>query len=531
MSTQLDKLAESGLDAKDAQKLHMEFLSKAQTQALGHDPVESIKINYFTPAGKPMAGWPKAPQFYRVRLLKAKGPEAATGKEPNKYMQGKNTATCAYFPQNQDWNCLKDDMALIITEGEFKAACACKKGFPTIGLGGVYNFQAVRKGITFLPELEAINWVQRNVYVCFDSDYKTNPMVCSALKSLGEELLERGAYVFVVELPALSATKKTGLDDFLVDQGAKAFEELLHNAQPIGLTRPLFDLNDKYIYIENPGIVVNKQTMVKVNPGAFRDHLEAAKTYREQSITKDGDIAIKKVAAAKAWISWPLRAGASSITYDPGKDSLVDGKLNIWPGWGCEPKKGDVGPWLALVDHLFQETEPSAKEWFLDWCACPVQRPGLKMFTSVLFHGITHGTGKTLVGKTLGRIYGKNYTTIKAGDLHGGFNEWAEGRQFVMGDDVAGSNKREDNDLLKTLVTQDEIRVNVKYVPSYTIPDRINYFFNSNHPDAFFLEDTDRRFFINEVLSEKKTQQFYTDYVKLLDNVGSAFLFDWLRMC
>ena len=58
-----------------------------------------------------------------------------------------------------------------------------------------------------------------------------------------------------------------------------------------------------------------------------------------------------------------------------------------------------------------------------------------------------------------------------------------------MGDDVTGSDKRADADFLKKLITQKELRVNVKYLPAYTVKDCINYFFTANHPDSFFLED------------------------------------------
>jgi hypothetical protein len=134
----------------------------------------------------------------------------------------------------------------------------------------------------------------------------------------------------------------------------------------------------------------------------------------------------------------------------------------------------------------------------------------------------------------MGRIYGKSFTEITQSDLHGGFNEWAEGRQFVLGDDVTGTNKRADADMLKKLITQREMRVNVKYVPSYTIPDCVNYFFTSNQPDAFFLEDDDRRFFIHEVLEPPLPDQFYRDYVGVpsapgwLDKGGSGAIFHWL---
>jgi hypothetical protein len=97
-----------------------------------------------------------------------------------------------------------------------------------------------------------------------------------------------------------------------------------------------------------------------------------------------------------------------------------------------------------------------------------------------------------------------------------------------MGDDVTGSNKRQDADFLKKLITQRELRVNGKYVPSYVVPDCINYFFTANHPDSFFLEDDDRRFFIHEVQVGPMDEAFYMEYDLWLDTGGSAAVFNYL---
>lgn len=532
-----EKLRSSGLTLADAEVLRIESLSADQTARL-HEifkPLCSLKLNYIGPDGRPLGDWPKAKPFYRLRYLEEEaGFDQLTGKKPLRYVQEPNTAPVAYYPANQDWKLLDDpDEPLILTEGELKAAKACKEGFPTIGLGGVYNWRAFKLGIAWLPSLELVNWVKRNVYVCFDSDYRTNPLVCHALNELAEELYRQGSFVYMVSLPQLPDTEKTGLDDFLVHAGptaAQQLRQLLSEAEPLGLSRPLWQLNQKYVYVQDPGLIINQATCVKTSPAAFRDHLQSTLSYQERQLKSDGSVSFKPVSAAAAWLKWPLRSEVLKLTYKPGKPKLLTDPplFNIWPGWGVEPTKGDVRPFLELIDHLFTGAEPEAKRWFLCWCAFPLQHPGVKLFSSCVLHGIRHGTGKSFIGYTLGRIYGKNFTEISQLDLHNSFNEWAEGKQFVMGDDVTGSNKRADADFLKKLITQRELRVNAKYIPSYVVPDCVNYFFTANHPDAFFLEDDDRRFFIHEVQVGPLPEEFYVEYDLWLDSGGSAAVFDWL---
>lgn len=535
------KLQSSGLTLEAAERLRITFLNREQTAQLHptFDPRYSLHLAYLDPFGEPLLDEPLSAPFYRLRYLDEEtGFAAQTKEKPKRYVNELDVQPVAYYPSNADWPELLLDPSkdLIITEGELKAAKACAEEFHTIGLGGVYNWRAVKKGVTWLPSLDYPEWRKRRVCICFDSDYLTNPQVCHALHELAEALHERGARVHLVTLPSLPGLEKTGLDDFLVHAGSNAnerFEEMLRCAIPLGLTQTLWELNNQYVYVRNPGLIIDQETMFKTGAGPFKEHLEANRTYHEQWLKPDGEISYKPVSAAAAWLSWPLRQEATKLTYQPGRERLfTENRLalfNIWPGWGVEAAEGDVNLFLQLVDHLFSTAEPEAKKWFLRWCAYPLQHPGVKLFTSVVFHGIKHGTGKSLVGYTLGRIYGQNFTEISQMDLHNGFNEWAEGRQLVMGDDVTGSNKRQDADFLKKLITQREIRINGKYVPSYIVPDCINYFFTANQPDAFFLEDDDRRFFIHEVQVSPLPEEFYLEYDLWLDTGGAAAVHHYLR--
>jgi hypothetical protein len=218
------KLKSSGIDSSALRELGLSYLSAEQTAKLhtAFKPLCSLKIEYRDPAGKPLVDWPNGKPFYRLRYLENPTDfQSLTTKKPVRYVQEPNTAPVAYFPQNQDWTEIVDDVSrpLIITEGELKAIKACQEGFPTIGIGGVYNWRSLKLGLEWIPSLDLIKWPKRNVYICFDSDYLTNPMVLMALAEFAEELNRRGAFTNLVTLPALPGVDKVGLDDFLVKAG------------------------------------------------------------------------------------------------------------------------------------------------------------------------------------------------------------------------------------------------------------------------------------------------------------------------
>lgn len=542
----LAKLESSGLPATAIHTLKLDLLDGSQTLNLhpAFKALPAIRFNYLTPEGKPLRPQPNWPEFYRLRYLKTPNDAMAmTKQKPRRYVQPPNSGVACYFPPNQeDWSkILRDaDVPLIITEGELKAAKACHEGFPTIGLGGVFNFRSAQLGVPFLPELESINWVKRYVYLIYDSDFRTNENVCNALKALAEQLFIRGALPHFVPLPELGPDAKTGLDDYLVacaNPKQQLTELIRDQAQPLTLSRALWQLNEQVLYIQDPGMVLHRASRQKLAPSAFKEHHFASAQHCEQELRPDGTVSLKTVSAAKAWLGWPLRAEVGGMTYAPGKPTMIEAdqphltRFNMWEGWGAEPKKGDVEPWLRLIDYLFTGADPEAKKWFIQWCAYPVKHPGTKLFTCVLFHGIKHGTGKSLVAYTLGKVYGKNFVEIKESDLYNGFNEWMVNKQFVLADDVTGSDKRHERDLLKKMITQREVRINEKYIKTYVVTDCLNWFFTSNQPDALMLEDNDRRNFVHEISPhlDPLPEEFYVEYDLWLhgNGCGSA-MHHWL---
>lgn len=532
-----DKLASSGLTPEQANKLGMYEAVSAKVLSPHLDARPALVMPYFDLSGGKAQAHPKWPNFFRCRYLdKGTGfADVATDKGDQRYAQPPRTGVCAYFPTLLDWASIATDTStpIIITEGELKAAKGCAEDWATIGLGGVWNFRASGEGYFFLPELERIDWTRRKVYITFDSDFAEKAAICFAINALAAELVERGALPHIAMLPDVyEDDRKTGLDDYLMQARAGDFERLLEEAQPTTMARALWRLNGSVAYVQNPGMIVQLDDGLKMTPSAFKEHSHwSTMNTSEQKISADGDIVSKKVPASPVWLKWPLRRSVRKVTFAPGQDRITDDNLfNQWAGWGVEPKRGDVAPFLQLVKFIFKDMEPEAMEWFLDWCAYPIQNPGVKMFNCVVVWGASEGTGKSLVGYTLGQIYGDNFKELTDDDIEGGYTAWAENRQFVMGDEITGSDNRTYANMLKRLITQRKVTINVKYVPQYEVPDCINYYFTSNHADAFFMSDKDRRMFIVEVEGEPLSEKFYEAYDKWLWNEdGPAHLMYWLQ--
>lgn len=518
-----EKLATSLLDPDDRKRLQINEADDAELGALGlHAGVPTMELPYFDVNGK-LNG------FKRWRYLadSRSSFEKMAGKKERRYVQPSETLCKLYLPPLIDWKKIAADTRrpIIITEGELKAACVTRHVGPCIGLGGVYSFKSNKKGVPLIRDFEAFEWEGREIVVAFDSDADSNPMVVAARNALCKELFRLGALPAVAQVPAREDGGKQGVDDMAFNEGVDALRELLEQAESWSMAEELHKLSEEVTYVKDPGLVIVLNTGQRLSARDFTTHAYANRHFTQATMTASGDVKMVQKPAAKAWIEWPKRMELRKMVYTPGQPQITeDACFNTWQGWGCEPIEGNIKPWTQLLDHLFMGY-PEERQWFERWCALPFQQPGAKMFTAAVIWGVMTGTGKSLLGYSLGRIYGKNFTEIGDKELADARNEWAENKQFVLGDDVTGQEQRKFADRLKAMITQKEMRIDRKYVPSFTVEDRINYMFTSNHPDAFFLEDDDRRFFVHEVQTPPLPPVFYERFMEWLDGDGPSALF------
>lgn len=499
----LESLAASGLDEDDAKKLKITTHINGKAIELTGFDNPCYKIPYFDIGGH-------VTDFWRARWL--------VTRNKNKYFQLKGSPVRVYFPPYVDWEARAKDVTkpIFVTEGEKKSACACKNGIATIGLGGVWSFGSKSKAQDLIPDLEQITWAGRTVYICYDSDAAANTSILSAENEFAKRLVARSAHVYIVRLPEITKDKKTGLDDFLVHKqgGVKRFERLVEKAEEWAKSAALRKFNEEVLLVRDPGFILVRATEQKMNRQDFIGLHYADRKYRKASPTEKDPARVVEASVPEDWLEWQGRSTVARITYAPGKPQITDqNEYNMWRGWGAEPIRGSIAPWNKLLDYIFKDMHSDHRKWFEQWCAYPIQHPGVKLNTDVVMWSVAQGTGKTLLGYTLGRIYGTNYTEISDEDLDEAFNDWAMHKQFVLGDEITGSSGREKRQLgnkLKGMVTRQVLKIKQKYLATYSIPDCINYMFTSNHSDVISLENTDRRHFVVEIKGEPMAAAWYS---------------------
>lgn len=521
----LEKISASGLSIENSKVLGFEPLLTPLNLDI-NPSFPGFKIPYFTIKGVKTS-------YYRYRyLVDTRTPfDKLRGDRTVRYKQPKNTSPELYIPPLIDWHRYLKQTAdpVIITEGELKSACATLSGFPTVGLGGVWSFKSKNKGVALIPIFEELNIVKRNLIICFDSDVSSNVNVLLAEQELARALTAIGAVVSIARISRpsnSSGTGKLGIDDYIVEYGAEAFyNDVIKKAEAYELCEELHKLNSEVLLVKNPGFIMRLDNGVPMTVAEFSKLHYADRQYIDY---RTGDKP-KVKSAPQEWIKWRLRASVEGVCYAPGKPLITDdNKINRWHGWGAEPVKGDVSLWHTLTNHLFYGDE-EALRYFEKWCAYPLQNPGCKLRTAMVLWGRETGTGKSLVGYTLGRIYGSdNFAELSDIQMSVGnnFNDGESEKQFILIDDLTGVKNRLLANKLKVMITRERILVNKKYTKQYFIEDCGNFLFTSNDPDAVYLDKQDRRFFIHEVRVGRLPQEFYQKFdlwVKSTEGVNALF--------
>ena len=264
-------------------------------------------------------------------------------------------------------------------------------------------------------------------------------------------------------------------------------------------------MNIKYAWIEAQASIYRLGYRDFINTEKFNN------AYANQ-FTKDREG--KQITLSRKWMVAANRRQHKGIVTRPDEPEITsDGYLNDWMGYAVSPAAGNIAPFKALYNYLFGD-EPFP----LKWLAHLVQRPGIKMFTSLVVWSTEEGVGKNLFFEGVQNLfYPQHGTVISQSEVEDDFTGWIAGTVFAIADEIKASRSDKVRDRLKTWCTATTLRTHDKGQPKRVIDNLLNMVFLSNHADGMHLTDADRRFFIWEVTAKPMPQFMIEEFVKWRD--------------
>ena len=190
--------------------------------------------------------------------------------------------------------------------------------------------------------------------------------------------------------------------------------------------------------------------------------------------------------------------------------------FNLFHGFKYRPSDvlntTKIGFFIDFVREVIASNDGVIAEYLLNWLAYIVQNPGKKTEACIVLQG-AQGVGKNRFTDTISELLAgyseKNVTSIE--ELTGQFNSVIEGKMFIVCNEMRnyGASRLCNMDSLKSIITDDTIRVNEKFVPIHTAENVCNMVICSNNAFPIKVESGDRRYLVLDVNPKYKGQMSY----------------------
>jgi hypothetical protein len=245
----------------------------------------------------------------------------------------------------------------------------------------------------------------------------------------------------------------------------------------------------------------------------------------------------RSVEVSRLWWKWEERRQClgRGVIFEPGGPlEVADDMLNLWRGFGIEPKQGD---WSLMRNHI-QDVVCSGRQsdfdYLLKWMAYAVQHPNEPIGVAVAFRG-AQGTGKGVVARTFGKIFGKHFAHIANGDqLTGRFNASLATSCAIFLDEALWAGDRKGEGVLKALITEPRLQLEAKFKDPIMVDNRLRIMVASNNEWMVPAGVGDRRWFILDVANTyagTAHKNYWDALYAEIDHGGAAAMFyDLLAM-
>ena len=237
----------------------------------------------------------------------------------------------------------------------------------------------------------------------------------------------------------------------------------------------------------------------------------------------------KRIGLGTWWIRHEQRQQYDRVIFDPGAEPHPD-VLNLWSGFAVEPdERGDCSLYLAHITDVICSGDNEHSTYLLNYLAWGAQHPSKRPEVAVVLRG-EEGTGKGTMVHPYGRLFGAHYQHIsQPGHLVGHFNAHLQQTRVLFADEAFFGGDRRHDGVLKSYITEPQIKIEPKGVDAFTVPNMLMIFMASNNDWVVPAGASARRYFVLDVSEKHKQEHGYFEAIaEQLDNGGRAALLHFL---
>ena len=254
--------------------------------------------------------------------------------------------------------------------------------------------------------------------------------------------------------------------------------------------------------------------------------------FRNFHMNRFVEVKSKDVPLGHWWLRHPDRRQYRGLTFEPAAEREINGRLNLWRGWGVEPKSGDWSLMQAHITKVLANGDTKFADYIMRWCAWAVQHPAARAEAALVFKG-KRGTGKGTLGNALCHIFGQHGSHISTAEhLAGRFNGHLRDACFLFADEAYWPGDKGAEGSLKRLVTEPDLFIEAKGKDGVTVPNMLHIMMASNDDWVVPAGEDERRYAVFAVSDCHKQDPAWFGPLNAEMEAGGfgAMLFDLLRM-
>jgi hypothetical protein len=318
------------------------------------------------------------------------------------------------------------------------------------------------------------------------------------------------------------------------------FELAKENGWEETLTKEIKEINERHFLIRNIGGKCLVGEMVRNPMGSGQmlslQRVPELKTWyaNRKILVRDNKGKMKPKSLGEVWLGHRRRRQYDGVDLVPNAPMVLpNGYLNLWRGFGVEPRQGT---WPLMGQHVYvvlANEDPKAADYILHWLAWSVQHPGELAEVALVIRG-GKGAGKGVFGNAIVKIFGEHALHIfQPSHLTGKFNGHFRSCLLLFSDEAYWAGDKKGESVLKGLITERALMIEQKGIDAIQWPNRLHIMMAANAEWVVPATHDERRFAVLDTADKyakgkapEEVRKAYFD-----DSITRLIMADWKPCC
>jgi hypothetical protein len=177
---------------------------------------------------------------------------------------------------------------------------------------------------------------------------------------------------------------------------------------------------------------------------------------------------------ANWWLSHRDRLQYRGVTFRPGAPRVVEECLNLWQGWGVEPRAGDWGLIRQHIEKVIAGGNAEFADYVVRWIAWAIQNPAAQAEVALVLIG-PKGVGKGTLVRLLQRIFGAHaFQVTSREEVIGKFNGHLQDCVLFVADEAYWGGDKRCVGRLQGMITEPTLPIERKGFDLILVPNYLH---------------------------------------------------------